>query len=390
MIVRNLHSKVLEYLDVFPAVALLGARQIGKTTLAFQVTESLSPKPLYFDFERPSDLAKFTNPEFFLQQHDDRLLILDEVQRFPKLFEILRSIIDERRRSGKKVGQYLLLGSASQDLLHQSSESLAGRIIYSELSGFNLCEVGNEHKNTLWLHGGFPDSFLAKSQNASFVWRESLIRTYLEREIPMLGPKIAAETLRRFWIMLAHNQGELLNQARIATSLGVSNPTVARYLDLLSDLFMVRILRPWATNINKRLVKAPKVYIRDSGLLHSLLGIKSMDDLLSNPVVGGSFEGFVIENIASIVGSKANLFFYRTVAGAEIDLVLEYSPTKIIAIEIKRSLAPTVSKGLFEGMETLNPMKTYVVYGGNDRYKLSDQIEVISLYNLLKELQELN
>jgi predicted AAA+ superfamily ATPase len=386
MIERKLHKKVIEYLDVFPAVALLGARQIGKTTLAFQVTDALKPKPLYFDFERPSDFSKFENPEYFLQQHTDRLLILDEVQRFPKLFEILRSVIDERRRLGMKAGQFLLLGSASQDLLQQSSESLAGRIIYCELSGLNLAEVGADKSDLLWLRGGFPDSFLAKSQNASFIWCESLIRTYLTREIPMLGPKIAVETLRRFWTMLAHNQGELINQARIAASLGVSNPTVARYLDLLSDLFMVRILKPWASNIGKRLVKTPKVYIRDSGLLHSLLGIKSIDDLLSHPVVGGSFEGFVIENIASVVGENANLFFYRTAAGAEIDLIIEYSPTKIIAVEIKRSLTPTVSRGLFEGIETIKPSKTYIVYGGNDRYKLSDHVEVISLSGILKEL----
>ena len=386
MIIRKLHDKVVESLEVFPAVALLGARQIGKTTLAFQVTDSLKPKPLYFDFERPSDFAKFANPEYFLLQHIDRLIILDEIQRFPKLFEILRSVIDERRRLGTKSGQYLLLGSASQDLLKQSSESLAGRIIYNELCGFNLAEVGADQKDHLWLQGGFPDSFLAKSQNASFLWRESLIRTYLEREIPMLGPKIPTEMLKRFWTMLAHNQGELFNASRMAMNFGISSPTIGRYLHLLADLFMVRILQPWASNIGKRLVKTPKVYIRDSGLLHCLLGIKSIDDLLSNPVVGSSFEGFVIENIASVVSPKANLFFYRTAAGAEIDLLIEYSPTKVIAIEIKSSLTPTISRGLYEGIETLKPFKTYIVYGGNDHYKLSDKVEVISLARILAEL----
>jgi predicted AAA+ superfamily ATPase len=400
MIERNLHHKLKEYLAVFPAVALLGARQIGKTTLALNATNSLDfanhidpsdsmKNPLYIDFERPSDFAKFENPEFFLQQHNDRLLILDEVQRMPKLFEILRSVIDERRRHGTKNGQYLLLGSASKELLQQSSESLAGRIIYTELSGFNLLEINHDQKDRLWLQGGFPDSFLAKSPQTSYMWRESLIQTYLTREIPLFGPKIESETLRRFWTMLAHCQGELMNQARIAASLGVSNPTIGRYLDLLVDLFMVRVLRPWASNVSKRLVKTPKVYIRDTGLLHCLLGIKSMDDLLSNPVAGGSFEGFVIENIASVVGPGVSLYFYRTAAGAEVDLVIELSPTKIIAIEIKFSLSPKISKGLYEGIETLKPYKTYIVYGGNDRYRLSDQIEVMSLPHVLEELREL-
>jgi predicted AAA+ superfamily ATPase len=385
---RFLSSKINKLINTFPAVAILGPRQVGKTTLALEITKSLTPAPLYLDLERPSDLNKLSDPEIYLTLNNDRLIILDEIQRVPTLFPVLRSLIDERRRLGQQSNQYLLLGSASQDLIQYSSESLAGRLTYIELHGFNALEI-NEEPMKLWLRGGFPTSFLATDHNISFLWRESLIRTYLEREIPQFGQqRIPAETLRRFWSMIAYNQGELFNAAHFAANLGVSSPTISRYLDLLADVFLVRILRPWSNNLGKRLVKSPKVYLRDSGLLHALLNIKNIEELLSHPTVGGSWEGFIIENIASCFNSSVNLWFYRTAAGAEIDLLIEFSPTKLIAIEIKRSLSPSISTGLRNAIDDLKPYKTFIVYPGDDCYKLNEQIEVISLQKIMVYLLE--
>lgn len=388
MLERLLLQRVKNALSTFPAVVLLGPRQVGKTTLAFRLTKELQSKPIYLDLEKPSDRSKLSDIEHYLSIHSDRLVILDEVQRIPSLFEVLRGLIDERRRNGELFSHYLLLGSASKDLLQQSSESLAGRVIYMELSGLNLCEVGESNLAKLWSRGSFPNSFLALSDEDSFTWRESLIMTYLEREVPTLGPRISSETLKRFWTMLAYTQGNLFNGSRLAANLGISNPTIGRYIDLLSDLFMVRILRPWSSNVGKRLVKTPKVYIRDSGLCHALLGIRNLDLLMSHPVIGKSWEGFVLENIASLIGNKATLSFYRTSAGAEVDLVIEYGPGEIIAVEMKRSLAPTLTKSLHEAIETLSPVKTFVIYPGSDRYPLSDKVEVISLMKFLEMLQD--
>lgn len=387
MIDRIHFEHLKKLLEIFPAVAILGPRQVGKTTLAFALTKTLANKPIYLDLEKPSDKAKLQDAEHYLNLHLDRLVVLDEIQRAPKLFEVLRGVIDERKRNGKSTGHFLILGSASQELLQQSSESLAGRIIYIELSGFNLMEVGAQNLAKLWIRGGFPDSFMAMSDTASFTWRESFITTYLEREVPNIGQRIPAETLRRFWTMLAYNQGEILNSTRLAASLGVSNTTINRYLDLLVDLFMVRILKPWSNNVGKRLVKSPKVYIRDSGLTHALLGLRAFDNVLANPVAGSSWEGFVLENIASIIGNKAMLFFYRTAAGAEIDLLIEFAPNIVIAVEIKRSLAPSLTKSFHEAIATVKPYKAFVVYPGNDQYKVAQNVEVISLMKFLEFMQ---
>jgi len=389
MIVRALEKNVISYLKQFPSVAILGPRQVGKTTLAKKVASYLSPTPLYLDLERPSDIAKLADPELYLQSQEHRLVIIDEIQKLPGLFSLLRSLIDERRQKGIKAQQFLLLGSASRDLLHQSSESLAGRIIYTELSGFNLREIGDTqaYRDLLWLRGGFPDSYLASSENVSMSWRQSFIRTYLERDIPQMGPRIPAETLRRFWTMLAHNQGELLNASRLAMGLGVSIPTIGRYLDLLADLFLIRLLRPWSRNTGKRLVKAPKVYIRDSGITHALLNLKSLDDVLAHPVAGGSWENFIIENIISTLNlNTVTPWFYRTSAGAEIDLLLEKNNGNCIAIEIKRSLNPAVSRGFYNGCEDTKASKSYVVYPGHERYPLSQTVEAVPLMELLKDL----
>lgn len=389
MIKRHLYHRLKEALTQFPAVALLGPRQIGKTTLAFDLSKEKEAPVHYFDLENPADLAKFQDASSFLKRYRGELVILDEIQRLPDLFTILRGLIDEARREGHKVGQFLLLGSASHELLRQSSESLAGRILYINLMGLTPLEVGIDKVNTLWLRGGFPDSFLASTDLSSFEWRDALISTYLEREISQFGLRIPHATLGRLWSMLAHNQGQVLNVARLAEAVGISSTTVNRYLDVLSDLFLIRRLEPWSKNIGKRLVRSPKIYIRDSGLCHTLLRIDSYENLLAHPVVGSSWESFVIEQISTSLPRSVPVMFYRTQAGAEIDLVIEIAYDKLIAIEVKRSVAPKLSKGLVDTLSSLKPVKTYIVNAGDDHYPLREDVNVISLPLLLTELQKL-
>jgi uncharacterized protein len=386
MISRTLYPILLNRLEQFPAVALLGPRQVGKTTLAQQVGEGRPS--IYLDLESPSDRSKLSDPVLFLRRHSHELVILDEVQRIPELFATLRGLIDEGKRKGLRTGRFLLLGSASMELLQQSRESLAGRIAYLELNPLHIQEVPDLHK--LWVRGGFPDSFLAKDNKQSVIWRENFIRTYLERDIPALGPRIPAETLRRFWTMLAHNQGALLNAAQLARSLAVDGKTVARYLDLLVDLLLVRKLTAWHNNHGKRLVKSPKIYIRDSGMTHALLGIANFDQLLSHPVVGTSFEGFVIENLLSVLQKQCLPSFYRTAAGSEIDLVLELPGKELWTIEIKRGLVPKIEKGFHHACEDLKPTRCFVVYGGEDHYPLTKNIAAVSLYKLMEILKNYN
>ncbi|MBH0197438.1 MAG: ATP-binding protein, partial [Nitrospira sp.] len=316
MIKRYAETELVQLLEQFPAAAILGPRQIGKTTLAQQIAARTKPSPVYLDLENPIDLAKLDDPGQYFQTRTDRLIILDEIQRTPGLFQVLRGVIDRRRRAGQQAGQFLILGSASRDLLKQSSESLAGRIAYKELTGLTVFEIKSKDQETLWLRGGFPDSFLAHDERASMRWRMNFIGTYLERDVPQLGPRIPAVTLRRLWTMLAHSQGEQVNVAKLAGGLDVSAHTAKRYIELLEDLLLVRTLRPWAGNIKKRLVKAPKVYIRDSGIAHALLNLTTLDDVLGHPVVGASWEGFALENILSVMPDGATSWFYRTAAGA--------------------------------------------------------------------------
>lgn len=385
MIKREIYNLILDRLNQFPAVALLGPRQVGKTTLADVITKERHC--IYLDLESPSDAAKLSEPELYLSAHEDKLVILDEVQRMPHLFQILRGLIDSGKRKGLTAGRFLLLGSASLDLLHQSGESLAGRIAYLELSPLNLLEVGTNEINKLWVRGGFPDSFLAMDEKQSVVWRENFIRTYLERDIPALGPRIPAETLRRFWIMLAHNQGCLLNAAQLARGLAVDGKTITRYLDLLVDLLLVRRLHPWHNNTGKRLIKSPKIFVRDSGITHTLLGINNFESLLSHPIIGMSWENYVIENIISTLPSTAATYFYRTGAGAEIDLLVEFSPTKCWGIEIKRGLTPQVSKGFYHAIDDIKPEARFIIYSGNEDYQIKQQIWVKSLASMMKMLQ---
>lgn len=386
MINRNLYSQLLDALNHSPAVALLGPRQVGKTTLSIEIAKNFNA--LYLDLESEQDRAKLEQPELYLADHLDQLVIFDEVHRAPGLFPVLRGLIDRGRREGRRSGQYLLLGSASLDLLKQSGETLAGRISYLELAPFNLLEVGREAIDLLWVRGGFPESLLAADDQRSHRWRQDFIRTYLERDIPQFGPRIPAETLRRFWIMLAHNQGGLLNNAAFSRNLGVDVKTVAGYLDLLVDLLLVRRLPPWHSNTGKRLVKSPKVYVRDSGLVHSLLTIPDKECLLGHPVLGNSWECFVVENLLLCSPSVVQGYFYRTTGGAEIDLLLVWPDGQMWAIEIKRSLTPKPERGFYSACEDLSPARKFIVYPGSDRFRIAADIEVISLAVLAEELQK--
>ncbi len=389
MLSRALQPRIARLLEQFPAVAILGPRQVGKTTLALSLAETLGENALYLDLELPSDRAKLSDPELYLNQHEDRLVILDEIHRLPGLFETLRSLIDRRRRKGSRSRHFLLLGSASIDLLHQSAETLAGRIAYEELTPLSVAEVTGavpKAADRVWVRGGFPDSFLADNDEESFVWRTAFIQTYLERDVPALGPRIPAETLRRYWQMLAHNHGQMLNAAQLASGLGVSGQTVARYLDIMVDLLLVRRLQPWATNAKKRLVRTPKVYVRDSGLLHALLDIHDQEDLLGHPIVGASWEGMLIENIINALPPTARATFYRTAAGAEIDLIIEFSARERWAIEIKRSISnPAPSKGFYVGCEDIQATRQVVLYPGEERFRIDAKTEVMPLRMLMAE-----
>lgn len=394
MIKRRLQIILERHLKQFPAVALLGPRQVGKTTLAQNLanfTQGNAP-PDYLDLENPIDLEKLQDAASYLRHRSDRLVIIDEVQRAPELFKILRGVIDERIRAGNSYGQFLLLGSASIELLRQTSETLAGRIAYLELQPLDYLEISTAKDNNpriednLWIRGGFPRSYLAENESQSVSWRENFIKTYLERDIPMLGPRIPAETLRRFWTMLAHNQGGILNGSNIARSLAVDNKTVSRYLDLMVDLLLVRRLPPYFVNAGKRLIKSPKVYVRDSGLVHTLLRLDDFEQVISHPIAGMSWEGYVIENILRVVSDRTQASYYRTAAGAEIDLILELPGNRQWAIEIKRGHSPKFERGFRNALEDIQPDRAFIVYGGNDRYPKGEKVEVIGLEALLQEI----
>jgi len=315
---------------------------------------------------------------------------LDEIQRVPDLFMVLRGLIDKNRQAGQGSGQFLLLGSASMDLLRQSSQSLAGRISYIEMSGLNSLEVAAQKPADIqkhWLRGGFPESYLANTDAFSMDWLENLIRTYLERDIPQMGFRVPAGRLRRLWTMLAHLQGETVNYSGLAANLEIDGKTVTHYLDILVDLFLLRRLEPWYANVKKRLVKSPRFYIRDSGILHRLLGIAEYDALLSNPVVGKSWEGFVVENILSVLPAGAQAYFYRTAAGAEIDLLLRLSGKALWAIEIKKGSAPKITHGFHQACEDVQATHKYVVYGGDGEFPVKHSTTVLSLRKLMLRLQ---
>lgn len=372
-----------------PAVVLLGPRQVGKTTLARSIAQERGRDALYLDLERPADARRLTDPDAFLRGHAGRLIVIDEIHRAPGLFAVLRGLIDDLRAEGRRTGQFLLLGSAALDLMRQASETLAGRAAYVELGPLSVSEIAEAGLKTedLWVRGGFPDSLLGADDAESLAWRRDFVRSYLERDVPMFAPRLPAETIGRLWTMLAHDQGGLLRPARLAASLGVSAPSVTRYVDLLVDLLLVRRLRPWSGNVGKRLVKSPKTYIRDSGLVHALLDLEDRDSVLGHPVAGASWEGFAIENVIDAAGPRRTPYFYRTEDGAEVDLVLVRGGRVEAAVEIKRSTAPTPSRGFRSACAVLRPQRAVLVHGGTGSWPLGDRATAMSLLDLLESLR---
>lgn len=384
MIGRKVEALLPVRLAAMPAVVLLGPRQVGKTTVARKVAAAYSGA-LYLDMERPADRRRLDDADAYLRQQRGRLVVIDEIQRVPGLFEILRGIIDERRAAGERAGHFLLLGSAGIELMRQASETLAGRMAIIEVGGIDVAEAAGAaiDAEVCWLRGGFPDSLLAQGDTASLDWRRDFIASYLERDVPMFAPRMPAETVGRLWTMLAHQQGALLNQARLAASLGVSAPAVGRYVDLLVDLKLVRRLPPWSGNVGKRLTKSSKVYIRDSGLVHALLEIETAHDLAGHPVAGPSYEGMAIENLIGAAGERRTACFYRTQDGAEIDLVFAKGGVPELAVEVKRSSAPTLDRGFALACDDLAIQRRYVVYPGAERYPMRQGAEAIPLLELM-------
>jgi len=361
-------TEIQKLLEIFPVTAILGARQCGKTTLAKQLETHH-----YFDLENPRDLARLDHPQLALE-HLEGLIVIDEVQRKPELFPLLRYLVDNHPRQ-----KYLILGSASKDLIRQSSESLAGRIAYHYLGGFTIHDIGVSGWRELWNRGGFPRSFLASDEEASRLWRENYVVTFLERDLPQLGISIPAPTLRRFWIMLSHYHGQMVNYSEIARSFGISDMTVRAYADILEGTFMLRLLQPWYGNIGKRLVKRPKIFLRDSGILHTLLSIQSQEQLLNHPKLGASWEGFALESACRAIGKRdQEYFFWRTHAGAELDLFWQ-NRGENWGIEFKYMDAPVLTKSMKTAVSDLELMHLWIIYPGKEEYKLTPDITVLPL-----------
>ena len=389
MIYRSIQSILKKHLENNAAVALLGPRQIGKTTLAKEIKKE--HEAIYLDLEMPSSLTKLTDPEFFFRFNNDKLIILDEIQLMPDIFKILRGIIDENRERGKKNNQFLLLGSASMHLLKQSAESLAGRISYLKMSGINVLEIENIEENflPLWVRGGFPESYLAIKDDIAINWLRNFIKTYLERDIPQLGFKTTPTILMRLLKMLAHCQGETINYSTLANNLETQRPNIKSNINMFCELLLLRCIEPWHSNIKKRLVKSPRYYIRDSGILHYLLNIKNHEELLGNPIIGKSWEGFVIENIHSILPPDTETYFYRTASGSEIDLVIKFSPKNIWAVEIKHGISPKLSKHFHEACNDIKATEKYVIYSGKEEFPIGNNIKIISLIKFMKKIKDL-
>ncbi len=385
----KIENQIIAALDEMPAAALLGARQVGKTTLALNVSKRIEKPAVYLDLERVSDLAKIDDPEPYLESCRGKLLIIDEVQRKPNLFPLLRSIIDSRIRDGEQTSQFLILGSTSWDLLRQSSETLAGRIRFIEINPFSILELednksGESDLQSLWLRGGFPKSFTAHSDSRSWNWRSDFIHSYVERDIPQMGISIPSTTTRVFWSMLAWENSQQLNFSRLGSSLGVSYNTIKSYLNSLVSAFVVRMLPAWHGNARKRLIKTPKMYLRDSGLAHWFLTIRNIDDLRGHSVRGASWEAFVVENILRELRDHWKFSYYRTRAGAEIDLILELPNSRTCAVEIKFSTAPKVSRGFYEGCKDVGATEKYVIYPGEERFPLATDIDALGITEFIK------
>lgn len=384
MIQRNVTGRLLETLSYFPIAGIIGPRQVGKTTLAMYLRESLEKESLYLDIENPEDQAKLTDPVLFMERNINKCIILDEIQRMPHLFPLLRSMVDRHRVNAR----FIILGSASPDLIRDSSESLAGRIAYEELTPFLLNEIDWKHDlNQHWLAGGFPDAFLSPSESLRKKWLSNFILTYLERDLPVLGLNVAGNTLRRLWTMISHVHGNVLNMNNLGRSLEISSTTIKKYLDFLENAFLIRQLYPYAANVKKRLVKSPKIYVRDSGILHYLLSIHDFDTLESNPLMGHSWEGYVIEQISGNLDADTECFFYRTHDGAECDLVLIRGGHAVAAIEIKYTSSPKISRGLTQAFRDINAASNFIITPRTDDYLIHESVQVCNLPTFLNKYQ---
>lgn len=377
---RKAESEVRDYLKIFPAVTILGPRQCGKSTLVKILSESIESF-IYLDLQNIDDLNKLSEPSLFFQANPHATICLDEIQFVPELFSVLRSTIDKNR----KTGRFILLGSASRDLIQKTSESLAGRVGFIELTPFTIQEIIDKEGftiGTFWNRGGFPDSYLADNDKASSLWRENFIRTFVERDIPQLGINIPSLQLRRLLMMCSHLQGQLFNASKIGESLGITHTTVRRHLDILEQTFIIRTLMPYEGNLKKRLIKSPKVYVRDSGILHRLLQIADFNALMGHPIIGSSWEGFVIENIISSL-RDCNFSFYRSSGGDELDLIIQRG-NKTIAVECKASTAPQVTKGFWSAIKEVNPDKTYIIAPIIGSYPYKEGVDVCGLKDFLE------
>jgi predicted AAA+ superfamily ATPase len=385
MIPRLVSDELLEILGYFPVLGLTGPRQVGKTTLSKELAKFINKKIIYLDLENPDDISKLSEPALYLRDYKESCIIIDEVQRIQGLFPILRSLIDEHRVPAR----FILTGSASPKLIRDSSESLAGRIAYKELTAFNYMEIsGHEYSRLHWFRGGFPLSFLAPSNRISKSWLSNFIQSYIERDLPLLGLQISPTLLRNFWLMLAHIHGNVLNMELLSKSLEVSGPTIKKYIHFMSDAYLIRILSPFHLNIKKRIVKSPKIYIRDTGILHHLLGISAKNVLEGHPMKGNSWEGYVIEQINFHVQDRYEMYYYRTHQGAECDLVLTVANKPEIAVEIKYSAAPKVSKGLRTSIEDLGTDRNYIICLCDNEYQIAENIRVCSLEIFIKKYLE--
>ncbi|WP_310378290.1 ATP-binding protein [Flavobacterium sp.] len=377
---RKIEATVRQYLKIFPVVAVLGPRQCGKSTLVKTLVKNWGDS-VYLDLQNDTDLSKLDQPTYFFQSNDDKIICLDEIQLVPQLFSVLRSVVDSNRQNGK----FVLLGSASRDLIQQTSESLAGRIGMVYLSPFTLNELNNLDGfslNTFWLRGGFPDSYLADNDAFSKIWRDNFVKTFIERDIPQLGFQIPTLQLKRLLMMCAHNQGQLLNYSKLGESLGLTHPTIKRYIDLLEQTFIVRTVLPYEVNVKKRLVKSPKVFVRDSGILHQLLAISDYNSLLGHPIFGSSWEGLVVENVI-VNYPDWDYYFYRTATGDELDLILTKGNQRI-AIECKASTAPKLTKGFWRAIDVVKPQQTFVIIPTQVSYDIAPQVTVCGLDEFLE------
>ena len=382
MINRLKTKNLIEILNYFPVLGIVGPRQVGKTTLAKVISKEIEREVLYLDLENPSDLSKLTDPVLFFSNNEDKCIILDEVQRKPDLFPVLRSMIDQNRVAGR----FLILGSASPDLIRDSSESLAGRIAYEELCPMNLMEVsGLKSVEEHWVSGGYPDAMLAPNNKIRKVWLQNFIQTYVERDLPLLGLNIDRAIIKKLWTMVAHINGNVLNMSNLSKSLELTSTTIKKYLSFLEQAFLIRQLQPYSVNIKKRLVKSPKIYVRDSGILHHLIGIEDLNSLSGNPILGNSWESYVVEQIIQITGNDYEPYFYRTHEGAECDLVLTKSGIPVYGIEIKYTSSPKITKGLRNAFEDLKTKKNLIITPKSDDYFIDKEIRVCSLGTFLEE-----